>query len=154
MVIFHHRILCYKLNNMKTINENNTWGTRSVSWWLTMLIALAIIFVGARFILDPLAGAAGFGVAFTSKSDFPFGWIKGIRDISSGVVLLPLLILRMRKAVAYVFTATVIVPATDFLIVLIHNGSADIEHLLVHGLTALYMIVTSFLLFGQRVKSA
>jgi Domain of unknown function (DUF4267) len=132
---------------MKTTHETQQWGIRSVSFWMTLLIALGIIFVGARFIINPNAGATGFGIPFASNADLPFGRIKGIRDIFSGVVLLPLLILRMRRAAAWVFTTTMIVPATDFLIVLSTNGSADISHLLIHGLTVVYMAITSFLLF-------
>ena len=132
---------------MKTTNETQPWGIRSVSFWMTLFIALGIIFVGARFIISPNAGATDFGISFSSNGDLPFGRIKGIRDIFSGVVLLPLLILRMRRATAWVFTSAMIVPATDFLIVLSTNGASDISHLLIHGLTVVYMAITSYLLF-------
>ena len=135
---------------MKTTNEIASWGIRSVSWWLTMLVATGIIFVGARFIIDPATGATGFGISFSSPNDIAFGRVKGIRDIFSGVVLLPLLLLRMRRAAAYVFTAAIIIPATDCLIILTYNGPADITHLLIHGLTAVYMMITSFLLFRGK----
>ena len=140
------------LNNkhMKTTNEITIWGTRSVSFWMTMLIAMGIIFVGARFILNPVGAAADFGIPISSASDIAFGRIKGIRDIFSGLVLLPLLYLRMHRATAWAFTAAIIIPATDCLIVLTTNGPSDVPHLLVHGLTAVYMVVASFLLF--RVK--
>jgi len=114
---------------------------------MTLLIALGIIYLGVRFIVDPTAGATAFGVAFTSDRDFAYARTKGIRDIFSGLALLPLLVLRMRKATAWVFTAACVIPATDCLIVFSANGPADVPHLLVHGLTAVYMILTSFLLF-------
>ena len=135
---------------MKTTNETTQWGTRSVSFWLILLLALGIIFVGARFIIDPAAGAAGFGIPFSNKADEAFGRIKGIRDIFSGLVLLPLLFLRMRKIAGYVFTTTIIIPATDCLIVLSTNGPSDLPHLLIHGLTAVSMIVISVLLFRGK----
>jgi len=140
------------LNNkhMKTTNEITIWGTRSVSFWMTMLIAMGIIFVGARFILNPVGAAADFGIPISSASDIAFGRIKGIRDIFSGLVLLPLLYLRMHRATAWAFTAAIIIPATDCLIVLTTNGPSDVPHLLIHGLTAVYMVIASFLLF--RVK--
>jgi hypothetical protein len=106
-------------------------------------------FLGARFIVDPSAAAEAFGIRFTSEHDLPYAWTKGIRDIFSGLALLPLLLLRMRKATAWVFTSAIVVPVTDFFIVLSTNGPADTPHLLVHGLTALYMIFTSFLLFRR-----
>ena len=137
---------------MKTTATNKQWGMRSASWWMTMVIAGGIIFIGARFLAYPSAGAEGFGIPLSSPADFPFGRIKGIRDIFSGVALLPLLLLRMRQATAWVFTAAIIVPATDCMIVLATNGPGDIAHLLVHGGTAVYMAMTSYLLFKPRLS--
>ncbi len=132
---------------MKTTHETQQWGIRSVSFWMILPIALGIIFVGAGFIVSPSSNAAGFGIPLTNSGDLPYGRIKGIRDIFSGIALLLLLFFKMRKAAALVFTAAIIIPATDCLIILATNGPSDIQHLLIHGLTALYMIVTSFLLF-------
>lgn len=137
---------------MKTTNEINPWGIHSVSFWMTMLIALGIIFVGARFIINPAAGAAGFGVPISSGADLPYGRIKGIRDIFSGLVLLPLLLQRMRRATAWAFTTAIIIPATDCLIVLTTNGPTDMQHILIHGLTVIYMTITSFLLFKKQPR--
>jgi hypothetical protein len=135
---------------MKTINENKKWGARSASFWMVLLVALGIIFVGIRFILMPRAGASGFGIPFSSDNDIAFGRIKGIRDIFSGLVLLPFLFLGMRRAAAWAFTAAIVVPATDCLVILTTNGPSDTLHLLVHGLTAVYMMITSFLLFRDK----
>ena len=137
---------------MKTKNEITYWGIRSASYWMTMLVALGIIFIGIRFIITPQAGAAAFGIPISSTTDLAFGRIKGIRDIFSGLVLLPLLFLRMKKATAYVFSAAVIIPATDCLLVFLNNGP-DMPHMLIHGLTAIYMIITSFLLFREIQKA-
>lgn len=140
---------------MKSTIENNKWGVRSASFWMTLLVAAGIIFVGIRFIISPQASAFGFGIPFSSEADIAFGRIKGIRDIFSGLVLFPLLFLGMRRATAWAFTAAIIVPATDCLIILTTNGSSDIQHLLIHGLTAVYMAITSFLLFrNETFKTA
>lgn len=140
------------LNNkhMKTTNEITTWGIRSVSFWMTMLVALGIIFVGIRFIISPAGAAIDFGVPFSSANDIAFGRTKGIRDIFSGLVLLPFLYLRMRNATAWMVTAAIIIPVADCLTIFAVNGPSDVPHLLIHGLTAVYMAITSFLLF--RVK--
>ncbi|MCF0059120.1 DUF4267 domain-containing protein [Dyadobacter sp. CY356] len=132
---------------MKTQISQHSWGIKSVSFWSVLLLASAIIFIGIRFIIHPQTGALGYGIAFENNSDVAYGQIKGIRDIFSGIVLLPLLWMRMRKAVAWVFTASIVVPAFDFLIILFYNGSSDAAHLLIHGITALVMATTSFLLF-------
>lgn len=134
---------------MNTQINPSPWGTRHVSFWLTLSLAFGIIFIGIRFIAAPHTGAAGFGIGFTSTNDAVYGQIKGIRDIFSGLVLLPLLWLRMKKATALVFTTAIIVPITDFTFILLHNGLGDITHLLIHGGTAVVMIITSFLLFRK-----
>jgi hypothetical protein len=131
------------------IKEQPEWGMHSTAYWITLLLALGIIFIGIRFILQPQVGALGYGIPFRDAGDAAYGQVKGIRDIFSGIVLLPLLIMRMRKATAWVFAAATGVPLGDFLIIAATNGSGDLEHLLVHGLTALIMVINCFLLFAQ-----
>jgi hypothetical protein len=134
------------------IKELPQWGMHSTSYWITLLLALGIIFIGIRFILQPQVGALGYGITFRDAGDAAYGQVKGIRDIFSGIVLLPLLIMRMRKATAWVFAAATVVPLGDFLIIAATNGSGDLEHLLVHGMTALIMIINCFLLFAKRSR--
>jgi len=138
---------------MKTQNHAKEWGLRSVSYWVTLFLALGIIFVGVRFIVAPSAGAEGFGISLADGHDLAYGRIKGIRDIFSGMVLLPLLWMRMRSVAAWVFTTAIIVPLTDGVIVLVNNGASDVPHLLIHWGTAFVMMVTSVFLFrGQGNK--
>lgn len=131
------------------IKEQPQWGLHSTSYWITLLLASGIIFIGIRFILQPQVGAIGYGIAFRDAGDAIYGQVKGIRDVFSGIVLLPLLIMRMRKATALVFSAATFVPLGDFLLIAATNGSADLEHLLIHGITALVMIINCFLLFAK-----
>ena len=132
---------------MKTQIGQNSWGIKSVSFWSVLILAVGIIFIGVRFIIQPDVGALGYGIPFENANDSVYGKIKGIRDIFSGIVLLPLLWMRMRKAVAWVFTIATVVPAFDFLIILSYKGSSDIVHLMIHGITAVVMAITSVLLF-------
>lgn len=135
---------------MKTTHETQQWDIRSASFWMVLPIGLGIIFIGAAFIINPSSNAAGYGIPMTNPGDLPYGRIKGIRDLFSGIVLLLPLVFKMRKAAAWVFTASIIIPVTDCLIILETNGPSDLQHLLLHGLTALYMMVTSFLLFNDK----
>jgi hypothetical protein len=136
---------------MKT-QHINFWGPRSASYWLTAVAAASIIFLGIRFILAPNVGAEGFGIPLAhTKEAIAYGRIKGIRDIFSGLVVLAFLIPRQPRATAFAFGAAVIIPVSDCLTVLAVNGIQDVTHLLIHGLTSVYMIITTFLLF--RAKS-
>ncbi|OCX50503.1 hypothetical protein BEL04_22250 [Mucilaginibacter sp. PPCGB 2223] len=129
----------------------NSWGPRSASYWMTAVVATGIIFLGARFMLDPQAGAEGFGITLASnKATLAYGWIKGIRDIFSGIVVLTFLISQNPRATAIAFGAAIIIPVSDCLTVLAVNGTADITHLLIHGITAVYMMITTFLLFKAK----
>ena len=137
----------FKYIVMKTQNEGLVWGVRSLSWWLVLLVALGIIFVGVRFILAPAVGAEGYGIGFSDVFDGVYGRIKGIRDIFSGLVLLPFLVMRMRRVAAWAFSSAIIIPVTDGMLVIARNGWGDIAHWSIHWGTAVYMMVVSVLLF-------
>jgi len=138
---------------MKT-KQINSWGPRSASYWLTALVAVGIILLGLRFMLAPNAGATGFGIPLQpTREAIAYGWIKGIRDIYAGIAVLIFLILRKPRSAAFAFGAAIIIPVSDFFTVLSINGTKDLSHLLIHGITALYMIVTSIFLFKAEPKN-
>ncbi len=99
---------------MKT-KSSNVWGPRSVSYWLTALAALGIIFLGLRFMLAPTAGAEGFGIPLApTKEAMAYGRIKGIRDLFSGLVVLLFLLPRRPQATAFAFGAAIIFPVLSY----------------------------------------
>lgn len=139
-------------HTMKTENQIAPWGFQSLSYWMTLLIALGILLIGLRFVVAPQLSVEDFGIGSASHSDLAFGRIKGIRDIFSGLALFALLLARMKKATTYVFTAAIIIPIMDCLQIFLHNG-LDLPRMLVHGLTAVYMVITSFLLVRPTKKA-
>jgi len=114
---------------------------------------LGIIFLGARFIISPQTGATGYSIPLSNHNELAYGAIKGIRDIFSGIVLLPFLWLKQVRATAIILAAVTIVPLTDFFIVYIHNGTGDVAHLMIHGFTALYLTILSAHLFRLNSKN-
>ncbi|GAA4326884.1 DUF4267 domain-containing protein [Mucilaginibacter gynuensis] len=137
---------------MKT-QHINFWGPRSASYWLTALLAIGIIFIGGRFIVAPQAGADGFGIPLAqTKEALAYGWIKGVRDIFSGIVLLVFLIRRQPHAAGIVFGAATIIPISDALTILAVNGTGDLTHLMIHGFTAVYMAITTVFLFKAKAE--
>jgi hypothetical protein len=113
---------------------------------LSGIIALAIIFIGARFLLAPYVAAAGFGVAVTPEK----GWdaylsAKGIRDIVYGLLAAILIINHSAHPLGWFMLAVAIIPLTDAAIVLRHGGSRATAFG-VHGATAVVMLITSGLL--------
>ena len=76
-------------------------------------------------------------------------WIKGIRDIFSGLVVLPFLLKADRRTTATLFAISIVVPFGDGLVILRHLGFAP--PIYIHWGTALYMmIVAAFLLRKQH----
>ncbi|CCH00277.1 hypothetical protein FAES_2268 [Fibrella aestuarina BUZ 2] len=133
---------------MKTDYALAPWGWRSPSYWMILPIALGILFIGLRFLLAPQISMDDFGIRPLTDSALAYGRIKGIRDIFSGIALLALWLTRMKKAAACVFTAASIIPFTDCLLLYQQNG-VDLPRLLVHGGTAVYMVITSYFLFSK-----
>ena len=135
---------------MKT-HSIKSWGTHSISYWLTFLVAIGIIFIGIRFLIAPYIAASGYGIPLDHDSSSGYAYAKGIRDIYSGIIISVFLILRKVRVTAILFSIATIIPATDFYAILSGNGPGDLGHLLIHGCTTIYMIIVSFMLF--KVKS-
>lgn len=120
----------------------------SVLFWLVLLIALGIIFIGVRSILTPLRAAHDFGVPETENAESTYLWAKGTRDIVSGLIAIGLLWLRVRPEVIAVFILIAsLIPLGDLLNVYAHIRGRSPLALFIHGGTALCMwvLATSFL---------
>lgn len=139
-------------STMKTEHAPAPWGWQSATSLMILPIALGILFIGLRFILAPQISVDDFGIRTLTDSGLTYGRIKGIRDIFSGVALLALWLARMKKATAYVFTAAIIIPFTDCLLIYQQNG-VDLPRLLVHGGTVVYMVITSCFLFSNAKQA-
>jgi hypothetical protein len=122
----------------------------SVLFWLVVLIAVGIIFIGARFIVAPRRAARDFGVPASESEQLTYLWTKGTRDIVSGLLLIGLLWLRVSSAVlaAFLFIASLI-PFGDMLNVYSHVRRRNLPALLIHGGTALFMCVLATLLLRR-----
>jgi hypothetical protein len=122
----------------------------SVLFWLVALLAVGIIFIGARFIVAPLAGADGFGVPADGTQTPAYLWAKGTRDIVSGLFLIVFLWLKVSRRVfaALIFVASLI-PLGDMLNVYMNIGVRNVSALLIHGGTALFMLILATLLLRR-----
>ena len=116
----------------------------SALFWFTLIIPIGIIGIGINFILNPEGASAGYGIPITDPNSFPYMWIKGIRDIFSGLVILPFLFRGDRKVTSILFAMAVFVPFCDGLVILADSGFT--APLLIHWGTAFYMIVVSYFL--------
>ena len=132
------------MNTMSNLNSSLLKKT-SLLFWCTALVPVAIIAIGINFILNPVGASTGFGIPMHDPAAFPFMWIKGIRDIFSGLVVLTFLLRGDRRTTAILFALAVFIPVGDGLVILKHLGFAP--PIFIHWGTALYMmIVAAFLL--------
>jgi Domain of unknown function (DUF4267) len=123
----------------------------SALFWFTLVIPIAIIGIGINFIFNPIGASSGYGIPIHDPNSFPYMWIKGIRDIFSGLVVLPFLFSRNRKATAILVAIAIFVPFCDGLVIIRYLGFAP--PLLIHWGTAFYMMVVSYFLWRKRKYS-
>ena len=119
----------------------------TVAYTLAGLIATAIVFIGARFIVAPRVAAAGYGVQpdLGQPSASAYLSVKGVRDIASGLFIFILMVAGATHLLGWAILAATIIPLADATIVLGNGGPKSIA-LGVHGLTAVVMLMTSALL--------
>lgn len=119
----------------------------AIGYVLAGLIAAAIIFIGARFIVAPRVAAAGYGVLPDSDQSSAGAYLsaKGVRDIASGLFVIVLMVSGATHLVGWLILAATIIPLADATIEL-RNGGAKSIALGVHGGTAVVMLITSALL--------
>ena len=130
------------------MTRNDYLKANSILFWLVVLIAAGIIFIGVRFIVAPLVGATGFGVPSTENQTVAYLWAIGTRDIVSGLFLIVFLWLKVNRRVlaAFIFVASLI-PIGDALNVYANVGATNLTALVIHVGTALFMIIlATFLL--------
>jgi hypothetical protein len=110
---------------------------------VAILGCLFILFVGGRFLIAPEIATAGFGVPEDRRRAFTS--IKGVRDITSGVVPLVVLLVAGPQVFGYALLAAAITPIGDAVIV-VTNGGTLRQALSVHGATALVLVVAGLIL--------
>lgn len=114
---------------------------------LAGILAAAIIFIGARFLVAPRVAAAGYGVLphLDQPGAGAYLSVKGIRDIATGLFVIILMIAGATHLMGWVMLAATIIPIADAAIVLRNGGSKSVAWG-VHGATAAVMLLTTALL--------
>ncbi|SEW25007.1 DUF4267 domain-containing protein [Chitinophaga arvensicola] len=105
---------------------------KKIAFYGTLFMGLILVFIGGRFLLDPLGAETGFGISVPVNGNFSFHYIKGIRDLFTGIVILGVLWTGERRALGVVMLAGAMVPVVDFSLVLnypAHLTASLIPHL-------------------------
>src|SRR5262244_3590871 len=117
----------------------------SIGFYLSGVIAAAIIFIGCRFLVAPSAAATAYGVPAAEPHSQAYLSAKGIRDIASGLFAAMLIAYGSAHALGWFMLIASIIPLSDAVIVL-HQGGSRTVAFGVHGGTAVAILIISGLL--------
>lgn len=113
---------------------------------ITLVACLGIIAIGARFLMAPRAAMLGFGVAPDGPgAPRALTAIKGVRDITSGVVLLVVWVAGGHTVLGWALIAAALTPVADAVIVRANDGELATA-LGVHALTAVLLLAAGLVL--------
>ena len=128
--------------------DTSTLRKSSPLFWCTLLVPVAIIAIGINFILNPVGASTAYGIPIHDPTAFPFMWIKGIRDIFSGLVILAFLLRGDRRTTAILYAIAILIPISDGLVILRQFGFAP--PIYIHWGTALYMVIVAAFLLRKK----
>ncbi len=104
------------------------------------LVAVGITGIGACFLVAPRAAARGYGIALASDADRWLTAVKGVRDVTSGLLLGGLLLSRERAVLRRALAIATLIPLGDGAIVASRYGWRRPGVLAMHWGTAALML--------------
>jgi len=117
------------------------------AYGLAIVLDLFVLFIGARFLLQPVPAATGYGVPAKQHGDAAYLTVKGLRDATFGIMGLALLAFAGLEAEAWFMLVVALTPLGDTLIVL-RNGGAKAVAYGIHFATAVVVLISAGLLFA------
>jgi hypothetical protein len=114
---------------------------------LAVLVSVGIIVIGCFYIAFPKQIMGGFGLKPPASDADTLAWLrlKGIRDVSTGLAVLTLLLTTNSRTVGIVLLVFAIIPFGDMSNVLI-SGGRKVTAFSVHGVTCGVMLLAGLLL--------
>src|SRR5580698_9788833 len=111
---------------------------------LALLLALAIIAIGAQYVVSPMTATRSFGLPLPANGANVAWWLrlKGVRDIVSGLIVLAFMGRGDLRAVGIILGVAALIPIGDMALILAAKGSTK-SAFGVHGLTAAVMILVA-----------
>lgn len=116
-----------------------------VAYGLAIALVAMITFIGLQFLRVPRTAAVGYGVP--AEQDGAYLTVKGVRDLTFGVVGAVLIAFAGSHAAGLYMLAVVIAPLGDTLIVLRHGGTKTVAFG-IHFATAAVILISAALLLA------
>ncbi|MDX6738185.1 DUF4267 domain-containing protein [Actinocorallia sp. A-T 12471] len=114
------------------------------AYGLAIVLSVFCAYIGALFLLRPVASAAGYGVPSEMSA---YLTVKGLRDFSYGVLGLVLIAFADPSAVGLYMLVVALNPLGDTLVVL-RNGGTKAVAFGIHFATAVAVLVSAGLMFA------
>lgn len=123
--------------------------TTTTGYVLSGVLATAIIFIGARFLIAPRTATAAYGVPADPGQSAVRAYLsaKGVRDITTGLFVIVLMLAHVTRLIGWVMLAATLIPIVDAITVLREGGAKAVAYG-VHGGTAAVMLITTALLLA------
>ncbi|WP_030761355.1 DUF4267 domain-containing protein [Streptomyces griseus] len=120
---------------------------------LATAVVLFVLYLGLSFVVAPGAVAPGVGLPSWPAGDGGgFLVMKGIRELSMGLVLAVLLVTGHRRALGWVLLMEAVAPFGDMINVLAHHGSPAAAFG-IHGLTSALIAATGLLTLRETGRT-
>jgi hypothetical protein len=115
----------------------------TIGLWFAGVVGVAIVLIGVRFLAQPAAASAAFGLPAAAGDAYLS--TKGVRDVASGFFIGLLILHGQPRLVGWFMLVATLIPIVDGLIVLRHHGPR-LAAFGVHWATAIFMLVSAGLL--------
>ena len=118
------------------------------------LVSAAITVIGARFLVAPHRAARDYGIDLASDKDRWLTSVKGVRDMTSGLLVGGALLSRDRSVVRRALATAALIPIGDGVIIASRYGRRRPGLLAMHWGTAACMLAGAALLRSSYLASA
>jgi hypothetical protein len=118
---------------------------KSAATWLAGAASVAILLLGLRAFLDPVAASAGFGLPMHGDAETTFVRVYGARNAFLGAVALTFIARGMIKPLALLFTLATVLPLLDAVVIVSRIGFG--HELVRHGAILVVLLGTSVALW-------
>ncbi|MGH7911841.1 MAG: DUF4267 domain-containing protein [Candidatus Dormibacteraceae bacterium] len=118
-----------------------------IGFGIAGVVAIGLVFIGGRFLLQPRAAARAFGIPDSELTAHnPFWAVKGVRDLGVALLIGVLVLGGSAHLLAWGLLLGALIPIGDCLIVL-RSGGTRLAAVGIHGLTAAVLLAAAALLF-------
>ncbi len=132
--------------------------TNQLSWQspytiLTLILGIALVFLGMNFLIQPQVGAMGYGVTVSAIDADALLRAKGLRDLVAGLFFFCLVYFSSTRTVALFMMTSTLIPYGDALITAMTPGAAAYAAPM-HAGTATFMLILGVLMLRRSSRAA